>query len=561
MPTTERRFFVDDRGVVALAGLAMAVFMVGVLYYEIGIGEAVTFHEQLQDASDASGFASAVYHAKGMNMIVMINLIMSAVLSVIVVLRVLGAVCGVIGGIASAICWFFPIVCPVADGLDDAAEWCENTATRLDPDVHDALKALNTVATAVAVGMPWVAAIKSVTVGPMYYPQVTSRKGGATVAVSVSLIPALSCIPVSSKSSDEDGSGKDSDKDSDDDGSSIEGKRWGLPVEEGEFDELCSEAIKFVPELIEDVIVLAVTDGKSSTPPKWLGWVNDHLASALGSFPEYFCDSASTGGGEEPDIEKDAKDICGKQSDAFDKCVKQQTPLADGGLPPVDPDKDPCKGDTAGLVSSAKKKDSSNPKFDDDACEKDEKKKLTPSTADQIKDSALPKAIYRYAANGNDYMAVWSFGWGDFSGHAAEGISVATWKAGAPADDDTVKMVSKAEFFYAAEKSKPTWGENSEDSMWNPRWQARLRRVSWPMIPVGQIGAGVLGQVLDKAFAGGSTSGDSDAGPPGPTGSGVLKAGGEQFVQDFVSGVLQNAGGELDSQIAGQWEKASGYEH
>lgn len=70
-------------------GLMMAVFLVGMLYYVVGIGEAVLYRELLQDASDTAALSSALIHARGMNFIVLINLIMAALITVLLVLHVL----------------------------------------------------------------------------------------------------------------------------------------------------------------------------------------------------------------------------------------------------------------------------------------------------------------------------------------------------------------------------------------------------------------------------------------------------------------------------------------
>jgi hypothetical protein len=79
----------DERGAIMVMGLMMAVFLVGMLYYVIGLGEAVLYRELLQDASDTAVLSSALIHARGMNFIVLINLIMAALMTVLLVLNVL----------------------------------------------------------------------------------------------------------------------------------------------------------------------------------------------------------------------------------------------------------------------------------------------------------------------------------------------------------------------------------------------------------------------------------------------------------------------------------------
>ncbi len=74
-----------------LMGVFMAVFLAGVLYYTIGIGDALLHREQMQDAADAAAFSAAVVHARGMNVIVLINIVMAALMAVIVALKLIEA--------------------------------------------------------------------------------------------------------------------------------------------------------------------------------------------------------------------------------------------------------------------------------------------------------------------------------------------------------------------------------------------------------------------------------------------------------------------------------------
>src|SRR5689334_7262483 len=97
----------DQGGAILVIGVFMAAFLVGVLWYIIGLGDAAIYREYMQDGADATTFAAAVYQARGMNIIALLNLIMAAVLAVLVALKV----AQVVLGIATA------IVCVVTLGL------------------------------------------------------------------------------------------------------------------------------------------------------------------------------------------------------------------------------------------------------------------------------------------------------------------------------------------------------------------------------------------------------------------------------------------------------------
>jgi hypothetical protein len=580
----------DDRGVVAVSGLAMAVFMTAVLYYEIGVGDAITFKEQLQDASDAAGFSAAVYHARGMNMIVLVNLIMAAVLAIIVILRVLEMLFGIVAALVPAICWIpgMEWLCPLEGIAISGVEWAQTTAETMDPIVRTALTGLNDVSTAVAVGMPWVALIKSGTVGVQYYPQVTSQKGGGTIMLSMSLMPDVSWIPPVSNAANEGKSwingklGLPGEG-----GSKIDGKRWGLPVQEGEFNDLCSQAAQVVPDLIEWAINAAVHGDPNANPPLWLTWLNKTIGALVGSFPEYFCDEGAMTSPSN-DIQNAAQQQCIADQKTWNQCVTQMGTYGTGligsvppGGGPLNPGRNdgPCANGVGDKVNDQINSKSSLT-YDMKKCMSDETDKLNKQAGaiKQTLSSALPKAIYPWAANGNDYFAIWSFGWGNFKNQEEQGVSIAKWpKDGVSAPNPQhVTMLTKAEFFYAVENpckastgqdsgtagsatlcgtslDRPYWGDYAGDTTWNPRWKARLRRVSPPMIPIGQMASSgltsLLGGALSKGFG------------MIPGLGGAADGAGADWVKEFITGFIQIGGGEADAAIAGEIEKAAGYKH
>jgi hypothetical protein len=599
MATTSQSLVSDRRGVVAVVGLAMAVFLTALVYYEMGVGDAITFKEQLQDASDASGFAAAVYHAKGMNMIVLINLIMSAVLAIIVILRVLQLLFGIVAALIPAICWIPGLeeICPWEAYAVEGEEWATTTAETMDPIVRTALMGLNDVSTAIAVGMPWVALVKSGTVGVQYYPQVTSHTGGGTIMLSMSLIPDMSWTPPLN------GLGGKPEPDE----SKTEGKRWGLPVQDGEFSKLCDEAVQAPLVMLEYAITAIVSHSANASPPKWLSWVNNIIGGILGSWPEFFCDSADMSTGKvDSMIQSQAQSACDGQKTQWDACAKQiemYSPISP--LPPIPPGGGPLpanpinstNADSTGPCKDIGSKVTAKPTFDMKSCMSEETEKITTaantannsSAWSSAKNSTLPKAMYDYAANGNDYLAVWSFGWGKFSDNEALGVHLASWGnngtstapptvGGAPVSNPShPTMLTKAEFFYAVENpctadngkadygtkgsaalcgtslTMPFWGDYAADATWNPRWKARLRRVSPPMIPVGQMVSSGFGSLLGTAL----TKGLGMI----PKVGGVADGAGAGEAIEFITGWLQLGGGMADGAIAGEIEKSVGYLH
>src|SRR3954464_5565754 len=96
----------DRRGAILVAAVFMAVFLVGCLWYLVGVGDAAIYREKMQDGSDSVAFASAVYHARGMNIIAVLNLVMAAALAVLIAFKVAELLAFTVAAIAAVLCPF-----------------------------------------------------------------------------------------------------------------------------------------------------------------------------------------------------------------------------------------------------------------------------------------------------------------------------------------------------------------------------------------------------------------------------------------------------------------------
>ena len=77
----------DDSGAVMVIGVFMAMLVTGFLYYIVGIGNTLVYRERLQDAADAIAFSGAVVHARGMNLIAMINIVLLLLMTIYLAMR------------------------------------------------------------------------------------------------------------------------------------------------------------------------------------------------------------------------------------------------------------------------------------------------------------------------------------------------------------------------------------------------------------------------------------------------------------------------------------------
>lgn len=72
-----RSLLADDSGATMVMGVFMAMMVVGMIYYVWGLGGTIIHRERMQDAADAAAFGASVFQARGMNIISMLNVLMS----------------------------------------------------------------------------------------------------------------------------------------------------------------------------------------------------------------------------------------------------------------------------------------------------------------------------------------------------------------------------------------------------------------------------------------------------------------------------------------------------
>jgi hypothetical protein len=280
----------DQRGAVMVVGVFMAAFLVGSLWYIIGIGDAILYRQRMQDGADAVAFAAAVYHARGMNIIAMINIIMAAILAILVAFKLVQLMNTIAMAISCALSWtgVGAAICSFTTGL---SPWINKAVQIAEKLVNTTLPVLSKTQVGIAVAMPWVAQGKAAYIASTQYTEPV--KGGGFV--SVSLVPF------------------------------VPKERLGLPVEEDEFSFLCEKAGTYVGELV------------FSPFGKFGGWVAGVIGSIVSTFPGYFCgESGGWGSGgsgsvsqgvSQAAIDAFAKEACeekgkGKSNFDMDECLE-----------------------------------------------------------------------------------------------------------------------------------------------------------------------------------------------------------------------------------------------
>jgi hypothetical protein len=101
------RLMSDTDGSTMLISLFMALFLIGTLYYVLGVGDAIIYRRIMQDGADAGAHAASVIGAKGMNLHALLNVVMAVTAGILLVVRsvevLLEIILGVLYGLTATI--------------------------------------------------------------------------------------------------------------------------------------------------------------------------------------------------------------------------------------------------------------------------------------------------------------------------------------------------------------------------------------------------------------------------------------------------------------------------
>lgn len=426
----------DQRGAILVPALVMGALLTGALFYVAGVGDAIMFRTELQNAADSTSFTGAVWHARGMNIIAVLNILMSGVLAVFALLRIAEIVCFVIG--------LIPII---GAPVETAAVELVAQERTIAPWIDRGLKVLSGAEDGVSLAVPYVALADA---------KIGHTAASTVMPFSMSLLP-----PAVDRAL-----GKEPRR--------PEQLTAALPIQEDTFGMLCGKAVAFVPNqltalidrlplpgfgkgifkravggvvnaLVDEVVpkVFATGDGIFCQPLTGL------LTTLINNNSSRSCDEARSADDEARSDRQSQRDEATRDGGTL-STEQQDQQDADRSAKPVDcskgndKTKDPL-GDGAGVQFSSK-----------------------------------PSKMWEMAGNGNVFMHSWSwvrgepqlFAWGQ------EGLGIAD-RGRAPSVVPSPGANAMAEYYFDCDK---TWGDAACEpkATWSPNWTARMRRFRSP---------------------------------------------------------------------------------
>src|SRR6185312_9395149 len=141
----------DSRGAILIPAVVMGSLLVGALFYVAAAGDAIIFRTQLQDAADTSAFTAAIWHARGLNMIALLNVFMSLILFIVVLCHFIELLCFVVG--------FVPGVGAVATSVANTVMRFEQASSKF---IAGGLKLFETTEQIVSAATPLIASEEAV---------------------------------------------------------------------------------------------------------------------------------------------------------------------------------------------------------------------------------------------------------------------------------------------------------------------------------------------------------------------------------------------------------------
>src|SRR5262245_3545622 len=139
----------DERGAILVLGIMLGAILVGALFYVVGVGHAVVWREAVQDAADATAFDATAWNARGLNVVVAINIFMAIVMAILLAYRLallFVTILAALAGVACVLSVFVPVLapaCSVAGWIGRVAGRMAAREPRLEQKIFKTLSALH----------------------------------------------------------------------------------------------------------------------------------------------------------------------------------------------------------------------------------------------------------------------------------------------------------------------------------------------------------------------------------------------------------------------------------
>ncbi len=159
----------DQRGAILLVGLFAAIFIVGLLYYGVGVGDAIRHHERMNDAADTANYSAAVMYARAMNLVALMNMIKAVFVAFMQAYQamIVGAVVTLIWVLV--VCYYSGTYCSSIPGLITIITEASGAYSGYQSTYDDIIESADTIQDALKNDVPDIALLKAGYIVDRYY--------------------------------------------------------------------------------------------------------------------------------------------------------------------------------------------------------------------------------------------------------------------------------------------------------------------------------------------------------------------------------------------------------
>ena len=498
--STVKRLHNDQRGAIMLMGLCMSCFLIGALWFLIGIGDAIVFRDTMQEATDHATFTSAALHAKGMNFISACNLFILALIAVHIIM-------GLIHDILLAVC-----IISLGFGCGAWVSW-RRVYTTYSKIFKPVAGGIHLAELAAAYGYPLLGAYKGYTTGNDYSAFGSKKHNINMIVLSPSIIPGNALTGAINAAFSKVGGAAAT--------SSTRDAKKGLPVQAKKFADVCDLVAK---KGIDGLLALTGV-GSNAAIDMVKGWIG-------GLVKVRYCNDM---GSTTPDLTS----RFGQGSDAIDSAntsnAGKRVPKGGSAPPPIAKPSAPGAG---GGESCMKDNSGIDPGLDKWwGCDG-------------------PLVPWSGTSNGSPWNEVWGIDFQpEFSDAQEHAVAIGQRKWGVQSTAKTNTYFAEAEFYFDCTKEWSDADCNGDDNAgYSVQWRARLKRLQFPA--VGSLLSSFAGPFL-TGLKGYKDLQDKLKDLPrrkGPDGKPITTpgAGGNPLITGSFDGVIDAIVGKFDAAVQGK---------
>lgn len=178
----------EQRGAIVVPALALSPLLVAACWYQIRVWTSIVQRESVQTAADAIAAGGAAWLASGMNLLALVNVVMSIILTVFVAIRA-AELLAVGAAILFAGLAFIPSQQWAVAASVKAAEFAEKAfraEQKVAPKIMKTLNLATDVERNIARAVPYVSMAMSITYGPQ---SSSVKRDGIGIAGNLSVLP------------------------------------------------------------------------------------------------------------------------------------------------------------------------------------------------------------------------------------------------------------------------------------------------------------------------------------------------------------------------------------